>query len=253
MKIPNRKMINIVRIAKLMLVILLIMFLFGYIMTLIEPQTFPSLLDGIWWTLSTISTVGFGDFVPHTPTGKLMGMLLIFVGAGFIAAFFTAVTTTTLSPEEEYMSGTQQFHGTNHIIIIGWNERSKNMIQVLQSEKARTPIVLIDQTLRQHPNLLGNYHFIHGNATEDDILKKANIFEASKLLITANTHLDEFSADMFSILTLIACKGLNSNVYSCIEILTSSQIKNAKRAGADQIVQTNALTCQHMKNFVDSN
>ena len=253
MKIKQDQMIHILRLAKFIIIIFFIILIFGYIITQLEPRTFPTLLDGIWWSLTTISTVGYGDFAPSTTAGKLIGMLLIFVGGGFIVTYFAAVTTAAISTEEAFMKGTQSFSGTNHLIIVGWNERSKNIIETLQAKKSKLPIVLIDHTLKQHPTLLGNHYFIHGNATDDQILKKANIFEASKLLITANNQQDEFQADMFSILTLIACKGLNSHLFSCVEILTDIQVKNAKRAGADEIIQTNVLTSQKMTSFLNEN
>lgn len=250
MKIKQSQMIHITRLIKFIVIIFFIILVFGYIMTQVEPQTFPTLLDGIWWSLTTISTVGYGDFSPSTTTGKIIGMFLIFVGGGFIVTYFAAVTTAVISTEEAFMKGIQSFSGTNHLIIVGWNERSKNIIKTLQTENKKMPIVLIDQTLKQHPTLLGTHHFIRGNATDDQILKKANIFEASKLLITANNQQDEFQADMFSILTLIACKGLNSHLYCCVEILTDIQIKNANRAGADEIIQTNVLTSKKMTSFL---
>ena len=57
---------------------------------------------------------------------------------------------------------------------------------------------------------------------------------------------NEFQADMLSILTLIASKGLNPAIIACIEILTESQLANAQRAGADHIIQTNIFAGEKM-------
>ena len=76
----------------------------------------------------------------------------------------------------------------------------------------------------------------------DKVLIKANIATAKKIIITADQNKDEHQADMNTILTLLAVKGLNPQIESIVEILTYEQIANAKRAGADEIIQTNMLT-----------
>jgi voltage-gated potassium channel Kch len=62
-----------------------------------------NLLDSLWWAVCTISTVGFGDVVPVTTEGRLVGIFLIIMGilffAGFTATFASilfAVTTRDL-------------------------------------------------------------------------------------------------------------------------------------------------------------
>lgn len=45
-----------------------------------QPQAFSSIPDAIWWTMTTLTTVGYGDVVPLTGVGKLFGMLVMFSG-----------------------------------------------------------------------------------------------------------------------------------------------------------------------------
>ncbi|WP_042352142.1 potassium channel family protein [Bacillus massiliigorillae] len=241
---------KIPKITKLVIIILILITLFGFTMTIIEPKTFPSILEGIWWAIVTTSTVGYGDYTPVTIVGKLIGILLIFIGAGFVTTYFATVSSAAISSEEKLMNGTKDFTEENHYIIVGWNERSKNIISRLHEQKSKVPIVLIDQTLRKHPDRHFGFHFINGKATEDNVLLKANIQKAARILITADFKQQEFQADMFSILTLIASKGLNPNIYSCVEILTLSQMENAKRAGADHIIQTNIFAGAIMVNVL---
>jgi voltage-gated potassium channel len=42
-----------------------------------------SIWDGIWWACVTMTTVGYGDIYPHTTAGRIIGILLMFVGIGF--------------------------------------------------------------------------------------------------------------------------------------------------------------------------
>ena len=50
--------------------------------------------DALWWALSTVTTVGYGDIVPATPVGRIVGMLLMVVGIGVMAALISQVSAT---------------------------------------------------------------------------------------------------------------------------------------------------------------
>lgn len=232
--------------SKLLISIIILLLTFGFIISRLEPERFPTIFDGIWWAVITTSTVGYGDFVPETIPGRMIGITLIFLGVGFLSAYFAKIAARTIALEEKIMKGSLEFKGENHFIIVGWNERSRNIIGRLQSENYNQPIVLIDATVRKHPDPSSHFHFIHGKAIEDHILHKANIQKASKIMITADVKQHEYQTDMYSILTLIASKGLNPSIYSCVEILTSSQVPNANRAGADHVIETNLFAGETM-------
>jgi voltage-gated potassium channel len=60
----------------------------------VEPETVPRFQDALWWSVVTMSTVGYGDVVPMTGSGRIVGSLLIVFGfgvfgyvAGFVADF----------------------------------------------------------------------------------------------------------------------------------------------------------------------
>jgi voltage-gated potassium channel len=50
--------------------------------------------EALWWSLSTVTTVGYGDVVPSTPVGRIIGMVLRLVGIGIMAALISQVTAT---------------------------------------------------------------------------------------------------------------------------------------------------------------
>ena len=81
-------------------------------------KTIDSPFDALWWGVSTLTTVGYGDAVPVTPEGKLAAMTLMFLGIGL----FSAITATIAS----YLISTQQ-HGT------GRKERLLDELERLQA------------------------------------------------------------------------------------------------------------------------
>ncbi|WP_180954109.1 potassium channel family protein [Bacillus sp. M6-12] len=233
------------RLMRLLIMIFIFFMSFGVIIHLAEPKTFENVFDGIWWAVVTISTVGYGDFAPSTMLGKTIGILLIFSGAGLVSSYFATIAAMAVSSEHNYMEGKMNFKQDRHIIIVGWNERAKEIIRELKILQPKTPIVLIDETLGRHP-LPEKVHFIRGHANLDEILVKANIKNAEKVLITADLNQDEFQTDMFSITVLLAVKGCNPDIFCLVEILTKEYIPNALRAGADGIIQTNRFASELM-------
>lgn len=240
------------RLLRLLGLVLLFLACFGTAIHFIEPETFPGLFDGIWWAIVTASTIGYGDLVPVTPPGRLLAAVLILSGAGLVTSYFASISAMAASSEQSYMAGKKGFKGTGHLIIVGWNERSRFIIGELHEQEQQLPIVLIDDSLSKHPMPRTNIHFVHGKAAEDRILEQAGIKTAGKILITADLQKNEFQTDMFSVLTLVAVKGLNPDLYCLVEILTAEQKQNAIRAGADCLIQSNLFASRYMLDSLHS-
>ena len=67
----------------------------GVIMRFVDHQNFPSIGIGIWWGIQTVTTVGYGDVVPTTVVGRIIGGLVMVIGIAFIS-FVTAGVTSAL-------------------------------------------------------------------------------------------------------------------------------------------------------------
>lgn len=50
-----------------------------------QPDKFKDAFSGIWWAVSTLLTVGYGDIYPVTPAGRLIGIFIAFLGVGMVA------------------------------------------------------------------------------------------------------------------------------------------------------------------------
>lgn len=253
---PNRVFICFLRLpllARILLIALLVFLSFGVSIHFLEPETFPTIFDGIWWAIITASTVGYGDYVPHSFLGRLTALILILLGVGFVSSYFGTLAAAAVTNQDAFAEGKIPFKGTGHIIIIGWNERSKELIHRLTNMNYPQMIVLIDETLEANPVKSRFVHFIQGKGHVDETIIKSDIEKAEKVLITADRGNDELQADMNSILTLLTIKGLCTQVKCIVEILTAEQVVNAMRAGADEVIQSNKLTSVFMINSLHSN
>jgi voltage-gated potassium channel len=73
----------------------------GFLVTLVDKRDFPTFGAGVWWAIVTLGTVGYGDIVPHTAWGRVVGSLVIVFGVTFIAFLTATVTSAFVATEEQ--------------------------------------------------------------------------------------------------------------------------------------------------------
>ena len=66
-----------------------------------DSKDFHSIWDAVWWAFVTVTTVGYGDVTPTTVTGRVIGILLMFVGIGFLATLTAAVASRFVRSESD--------------------------------------------------------------------------------------------------------------------------------------------------------
>lgn len=66
----------------------------------VEPNTAPTLGDALWWSMSTVTTVGYGDLYPRTPEGRFVACMVMMFGIA-ITASFTAGLASMLTVKHE--------------------------------------------------------------------------------------------------------------------------------------------------------
>jgi voltage-gated potassium channel len=64
----------------------------GLLVRLTDPGSIPSVLTGFWWSLQTVTTVGYGDVVPASVAGRATAAVVMLAGLSFLAVTTAAVT-----------------------------------------------------------------------------------------------------------------------------------------------------------------
>jgi voltage-gated potassium channel len=73
----------------------------GVIARLIDHKDFASLGDALWWSIVTLATVGYGDIVPRTTWGRIVGSVVIVLGVTFISVLTATVTSYFVAANQE--------------------------------------------------------------------------------------------------------------------------------------------------------
>ena len=79
----------------------------GVLIHFTDEQNFPNIGDGLWWAVQTVTTVGYGDLVPTSTTGRLIAALVMIGGIGFLTVITAAITSTFIENTRRRIEGTE--------------------------------------------------------------------------------------------------------------------------------------------------
>jgi voltage-gated potassium channel len=70
---------------------------FGTLMWIVDRDNFPTLGIALWWAVSTVTTVGYGDVVPTEPTGRLLASGLMIFGYASLSLLTGVIASMLVS------------------------------------------------------------------------------------------------------------------------------------------------------------
>ena len=213
-----------------------------------EESIFSSFFDSLWFTIVTITTVGYGDISPVTPLGKTWAMMEMFVGIGLVGIITGNVASFLVERSRNKALGLGKLGNLKgHAIICGWKREMKEiLLGVLGANPGldSSDLVLVTTApateisdLRRDSRLR-NLHYIFGSHTDRNVLTQAGIATADRVLILAVTNGGQ-SADQVDSRTVLAAatvETLNSKVFTCAEILQPHYIHYLRHARVEEVV-----------------
>jgi voltage-gated potassium channel len=205
-----------------------------------------NLWDCFWWTIVTISTVGYGDRAPITVAGRIIAMVCMVGGPVIMASALATIGVTFYSRWMKGTRGMAQVKVANHLILCGWNEKARNILNELRSTEAlkKLPVTIIDENCETKPADDSGVTFVRGNATDVKTLKLANIDEDKYAIVLAGDDLS--TADQKTVLSILTIEKNNSNIISSAELIDSNNADHLRDAGCDIIINTSDMTSKLM-------
>ncbi len=200
-----------------------------------------SLPDAFWWLLVTISTVGYGDIVPKSETGRIFGAVTIIVGVAFFTMITGSIASFMVEMRLNERKGLGKVRERNHIVILGRNENLLILLDNLTKLENR-PIVLVAdmeedefESLKEHfPE--ADLRFVRGDYTKDQVLRRAGVKNAECVAILSDTEHGMEEADEKTLIAILAIRSINPTVRIVAEVVKNEKVKHLLRAGADEIV-----------------
>lgn len=169
--------------------------------------------DFFYWMIVTASTVGYGDYSPSTPLGKLLVSLWVIPLGLSSFAFILAKAGIFLSDITlRSRKGTRMLKNKNHTVIIGWNgARTLRLIDLLlaKGEPGDMDIVLVVRVDIENP-LPDRIGFVKVDSfTHEPSMKRANLEDAASVII--DTDLDDVT-----LTTALFCEKINPKIHTTV-------------------------------------
>ncbi|WP_425449775.1 potassium channel family protein [Dethiothermospora halolimnae] len=214
--------------------------LFYYFEVDVNPKI-NSILDALWWGFVTSTTVGYGDIYPITNAGRFIAIFVMLIGIGIFGFITASVASILVEKNLKKGMGLLDVNFENHIIIIGWNFRSKSIIEELINEDKNIKIVLIDN-IESNPYHNKNISYIKGDGWNEKVLNRANIEEAKiAIVLSDKNNENKEMSDAKSVLISLAIDRLNPNIYLVTEVLNHNNIVHFERANVNDIIVSNEI------------
>lgn len=198
-----------------------------------------------WWAIVTLTTVGYGDVVPETVAGRLVGAGIMFGGLLMLSLLTATIASVFVERKFRRERGLEAIKSERHLLVLGWNQDGVLFLdQLMRRLPAEVPVVLVNQLpSEQMENLKAKYQshevsYVWGDFTREDILQNANVRRAAKAVILAGRQEGETAAqvDQRILLTALTLKSMNNKIRILAELHLTENRPYLERAGADEVL-----------------
>jgi voltage-gated potassium channel len=206
-----------------------------------------SFLDSLYMTVITITTVGYREMGPMSPTGMVFTIFVVFSGVGLIIYILGAVAQALVEFQLGPVIGRRKLLSKirsmkNHYVICGFGRIGKIICRELKAN--HVPMVVIDSAPGVEPSMeQEGMAVIHGDATSEDILLEAGIERARGLVSVVRSDSD-------NVFITMSARGLNPNLFILSRAEEEQTEKKLMRAGANRVVMPYHIGGQKMAHAI---
>jgi len=212
--------------------------------------------DGLWWTLVTMTTIGYGDLFPTTAGGRfLVALPIMTFGIGLLGYVLGLAATTLVESRNRESRGMKDYKRKDHIVILNFPgvDKVARIVDELRMDPqigTEDEMVLVDDELAELPAELASRKivFVRGNPARDETLRRASIDDARKAIILARPS-DPRSDDHVLAITL-AVEARQKKVRTIVECLDAGTEELLRKAGCDAIVCTSRFDAHFISSEV---
>ncbi|MEM7658824.1 MAG: potassium channel protein [Bacteroidota bacterium] len=207
------------------------------------------LLDAIYMTAITMSTVGFGVIGELSPAGKMFMVFMIIISAGTFVYAITTLTTFVIEGEIRQVFNRYQVNQKvakleDHIIICGLGRNGREAaIELLHQGQEFVVIDKHQEVIEEFRSEVQDILAVLGDATHEEILERANIRSARGLVSSLST-------DAENVYIALTAREMNPEMEIVARATSESSISKLKRAGANRVIVPNLIGGRKMANML---
>lgn len=182
-----------------------------------------NLLDSLYWTVISMTTIGYGDITPKTTYGRFLAIAIALTGIGVYSTLASLMINYIIDTNIARFQGLLSMKKKNHIVIIGWNEASKECLEELRANNIKEDVVIVSES-----SVYG-YDYVMGELDNKEILNKAGIDKAKYVIISTND-------DSKAILITLIVRQLNPSATIIVKCIKGDNFDLLKHSGADFVI-----------------
>jgi voltage-gated potassium channel len=205
----------------------------------IEPSVHEDPLVSLYFTLTTVFTVGYGDIIPTTGLSRFIAVLVMVMGiaAGLstVQSLFDLAIKRDL--RRELGLPERRVRMKDHYIICGFGNVGREVVEQLVKKGEKFLVIENDRTKVENLVEMG-VPVISGDAESESVLEKANITSAKGLIATMR--------DSQNLIVVLTAKTLNHNLYVVSEVEDRKNEGKLKMVGADSIINCHEMGARLM-------
>ena len=192
------------------------------------------LLDALFMTVITLSTIGYGETHPLSPMGRLFTIGLILFGVGMAAYLLAGGTSFFVAGGVEAFRRRQRMHDqlrriSDHTIVCGFGRLGSAIVAELQHRGAKVVVVERNAEAMERLSAL-RVPYLIGDASQDEVLIAAGIMRARTLVAAVN---DDAHNVFLTLSARVLTRDENPSLHIHGKADDPASLQKLKRAGAD--------------------
>jgi voltage-gated potassium channel len=202
-----------------------------------------SVLDALFMTVISITTVGYEEVHHLDPAGQIFTITVILFGVlGFLYTFAAIVDLLSSSRWRDYRRAKRLEKSVtslrDHVIVCGYGRTGKQVVEELKQSEHQ--YVVIEQNPDPLQNVIrDNEPHVVGDASSDEVLQSAGIEHARALVSVVDS-------DQRNVYIVLSARSLNPNLYIVSRSSYPESFAKLQRAGADRVVSPYTLSGSRM-------
>jgi voltage-gated potassium channel len=222
----------------------------GFYLLELPQENGEGFFDAMYWTVVTLTTVGYGDIAPKTMAGRGLAMLTMISGIGLVSVLTGTLSSFLVERRANKRLGLLHVNVTGHVVVLGWNSNGLTLIRSLAAsqELGEAAFVAVNslepdqwEEVSFQLGLGSKLSFVRGNPALESVVAKAAPTQAKLAYILCQDGLGQDAADQQSLYAALTFKTLAPKVPLYAEVGKAANRDHLLKAGVSEVVSRGDL------------
>jgi voltage-gated potassium channel len=198
-----------------------------------DPKNEISLVDAIYYTTVTLSTTGYGDIAPVTPSARLINAIVVTPARIAFLVLLIGTTLEVLASQGRELIRVARWRKNmgHHVVVIGYGTKGRSAVETLVGNgRKREDIVIVDPSAtalaEAHADQLA---VVTGDATRREVLRRAGVADADQVIITTDR-------DDSNVLATLTVRQLNPDAWIVASVREQENAPLMRQSGANSVI-----------------